>query len=80
MTVTIKLTGPFRKYVPAGFDYGSFEFSLAESSKVFQLLAAIDLPQDLPKIVLVNGHHAHEDTMLRDGDRVSVFAPLTGGK
>lgn len=80
MTVTVKLTGPFRKYVPAGFDYGSFEFSLAEGGTVFQLLTDIGLSKDLPKIVLINGQHTLEDMILRDGDRVSVFAPLAGGK
>jgi sulfur-carrier protein len=44
------------------------------------LLKALGVPGELPRIVLVNGQHASEDTLLTDGDVVSVFPPLIGGR
>jgi molybdopterin converting factor small subunit len=40
----------------------------------------VGVPDDLPKIVLVNGQHASENSLLTDGDIVSVFPPLIGGR
>jgi sulfur carrier protein ThiS len=44
------------------------------------LLQALGVPDDLPKIVLVNGQHATEYRRLTDGDIVSIFPPLIGGR
>ena len=51
-----------------------------EPDTVRALMQALGVPDDLPKIVLVNGHHASEDSLLTDGDVVSVFPPLIGGR
>jgi molybdopterin converting factor small subunit len=42
-------------------------------------MKALRVPEDLAKIVLVNGQHASEDSFLTDGDIVTVFPPLIGG-
>jgi molybdopterin converting factor small subunit len=44
------------------------------------VMRALAVPDDLPRIVLVNGRHASEDSLLADGDTVSVFPPLIGGR
>jgi molybdopterin converting factor small subunit len=43
-------------------------------------MKALGVPDDLPKIVLVNGQYASENSLLTDGDIVSVFPPLIGGR
>jgi molybdopterin converting factor small subunit len=50
-----------------------------EHATVQALVKALGVPDELPRIVLVNGQHASEDTLLTDGDVVSVFPPLIGG-
>jgi molybdopterin converting factor small subunit len=45
-----------------------------------QLVRSLGIPDDLPRMILVNGLDAVlEGTLLRDGDVVSVFPPLAGG-
>ena len=51
-----------------------------EHDTVQALMKALGVPDDLPKIVLVNGQHASENSLLTDGDIVSVFPPLIGGR
>ncbi len=31
------------------------------------------------KLILVNGIHGQEDQILKDGDRIGVFPPISGG-
>jgi len=50
-----------------------------EHTTVQALLQALRVPDDLARIVLVNGRHASEDSFLRAGDVVAVFPPLIGG-
>jgi molybdopterin converting factor small subunit len=51
-----------------------------EHATVRGLLKALCVPDDLPRIVLVNGQYASEDSLLNAGDIVSVFPPLIGGR
>jgi sulfur carrier protein ThiS len=51
-----------------------------ERDTVRVLLTALGVPDEVPKIVLVNGQHAMENYVLRNGDIVSVFPPLIGGR
>jgi sulfur carrier protein ThiS len=52
---------------------------VSEHDTVQALMKALGVPDSLPKIVLINGHFASEDSFLADGDVVTVFPPLIGG-
>jgi molybdopterin converting factor small subunit len=41
---------------------------------------ALRIPDELPKIVLVNGHEAEDDVRLQPDDVVAMFPPLAGGR
>ena len=51
-----------------------------EHETIQALMQALGVPDDLPKIVLVNGQHTAANSLLTDGDIVSVFPPLIGGR
>jgi molybdopterin converting factor small subunit len=55
------------------------QMDVHEHATVQALMQVLGVPNDLPRIVLVNGQHAGEDRLLTDGDVVSVFPPLIGG-
>ncbi|MGH8058860.1 MAG: MoaD/ThiS family protein [Candidatus Entotheonellia bacterium] len=44
------------------------------------MIKTLNLPGDIPKIVLINGRQTEEDIALHDGDTVSIFPPLAGGR
>ena len=43
------------------------------------LVKELGLPEDIPKIVIVNKGLVDFDYVLKDGDKVSIFPPLAGG-
>jgi hypothetical protein len=53
---------------------------MQEHDTIQALMQAVGVPDDLPRIVLVTGHHAAADRVLTEGDLVSVFPPLIGGR
>jgi len=52
---------------------------LAEAPTVAALCESLGLPSGTVGLVLVNGVHGDASTVLRDGDEVSLFAPVGGG-
>jgi len=52
----------------------------AEGVTVGQVIDTLGIPKDHPNMVLVNGNHAEESAPLEDGDVLSVFPPLAGGR
>ena len=79
MTITIRLFATFRDLLPAHALRSGLQMEVHEHGTVQALIKALGIPDDLPKIVLVNGQHASENRVLMHGDIVSVFPPLIGG-
>ena len=46
---------------------------------VGDLVQMLAIPDDLPRITLVNGRNAELDQRLLSGDVVTLFPPLAGG-
>ena len=80
MTVTIRLFATFRDFLPQHAIRSGLRLEVHEHHTVHGLMQALGMPDELPRIVLVNGQHASEDSLLTDGDIVSVFPPLIGGR
>lgn len=77
MTVQTKLFAGLREFLPAGsFPYPA---DLVEGSTVADALRSLKIPLEKPTILLVNGRHATLETVLSDGDTLSVFPPVAGG-
>lgn len=52
---------------------------IPEGTTVGQLLEMLNIPRQLPLIVLVNGKHAKKENVLKDGDLLHILPPMTGG-
>jgi sulfur carrier protein ThiS len=52
---------------------------VAEGTTVGAFLKQLEIPENLVKIVFLNGVHAREDDVLKEGDRLGVFPPVAGG-
>jgi molybdopterin converting factor small subunit len=78
--VTVRLFATFRDFLPQHAVRSSLCIEVDERESVQGLLNALSVPDDLPKIVLINGLYASEESLLTDGDVVSVFPPLVGGQ
>jgi len=77
--VEVRLFATLVPYLPKDSEAGSAFLDLAEGSTVGDVAAALGIPQNCPRIVLVNGEDADEARRLRAGDVVTHFPPLAGG-
>ena len=80
MKIQLRLFASLARYLP---DQKSSGFSnvmeLDEGTTVKSLLEGLKIPLDQPKIIFLNGLHAEETAVLKEGDRLGVFPPLAGG-
>jgi molybdopterin converting factor small subunit len=79
MKVTVRLFATFRDWSPTHAAQWSFDMEVDKHETVQGLIKTLSLPDELPRIILVNGTFASEDSHLHEGDIVSVFPPLIGG-
>ena len=76
ITVTVKFFATLREYGP-----DKEIITIPESSKVKLLFDKFNIPKDERRaIILVNGRpHKDLETILKDGDLISIFPPIGGG-
>jgi molybdopterin converting factor small subunit len=79
MKITVRLFATFRDFLPQHAIGSALRLDVEEHTSVAAVLKALHMPDDLSRIVLINGLYAAEDNFLSDGDVVSVFPPLIGG-
>jgi len=79
MEVKIKLFASLRKYLPKSSDGKSCQLEIDEKTTIEQILAQFKVPEDIPKIILVNGLQGSIDQTPKEGDVLSIFPPIAGG-
>ncbi len=79
MKIRLKLFATFREYLPKGNDGHSCTLDISEETRIEDLLNKMNIPKDIPKIIIVNGLQKGADEFLKDGDTLSVFPPVAGG-
>jgi molybdopterin converting factor small subunit len=79
MEIEVKLFATLRDYLPKGSGQFSCRVEMDSSDTVRDVLEKLKIPEDIPKIILVNGVHSNLDRVLKYGDVVSVFPPVAGG-
>ncbi|MFX1457319.1 MAG: MoaD/ThiS family protein [Promethearchaeota archaeon] len=74
--ITVKFFAMLREYGPK-----EELISIPENSKIEFLFQKYQIPKEAWKtIILVNGNpHKDQNTLLKDGDIVSIFPPIGGG-
>jgi molybdopterin converting factor small subunit len=50
-----------------------------EKTTIEQIIATFNIPEEIPKIILVNGLNGTMDQTLKEGDELSIFPPVAGG-
>ena len=77
MKISFRLFANLRAFSPS--TDGSGELVLEQGSTVKAVADALGIPHETERVILLNGHHAREDTQLSEGDSLTYFPPMTGG-
>jgi molybdopterin converting factor small subunit len=78
MKVQIGLFAGLRSYAP-GEKAGLVVMDIPHGSTVGDILTLLEIPEDIKKVIFVNGVHGTGDTRLSEDDRVGIFPPVAGG-
>jgi molybdopterin converting factor small subunit len=78
--VTVRLFATFRDLNPTQTGALPLSIDVDEHESIRGLIRTLRLPDELPRVILVNGIFATEDSTLHEGDVVSIFPPLMGGR
>lgn len=77
--VAIRLFANLADYGPADAGPGPARVALPVGATVGDLLRRLRIPEEVPRLLLVNGRDADATTGLGPGDVVDVLPPLVGG-
>ncbi len=77
--IEVKLFATLRDYLPKGSGRFSCTLKIDGDGRVKDVLDMLKIPEEIPKIILVNGIHGKADQLLKEGDVVSIFPPVAGG-
>lgn len=80
MKVAVHLTATLRGYLPAGTLGDGVVLDVPEGTTVDQVVHSLRIPAELERLTVVNGRDAAPDQLLAEGDVLSVFPPLAGGR
>ncbi len=79
MEIEVKLFATLRDYLPKGSSRFSCKMEINGHTRIQDILLKLKVPDDIPKIILVNGIHGKLEQVLKEGDVLSVFPPVAGG-
>jgi sulfur carrier protein len=79
MEIEVKLFATLRDYLPKGSSRFSCKMEVGGSTRVQDILSRLKIPEEIPKIILINGVHGKREQILKDGDVLSIFPPVAGG-
>jgi len=79
MEIEVKLFATLLDYLPKGSSRFSCKMGVDGSTRVQDILSRLKIPEEIPKIIFINGVHGKEDQILKDGDLLSILPPIAGG-
>jgi sulfur carrier protein ThiS len=79
MQIHVVLHGGLSQYLPPGARNRRAAVELPEGATVRDALTRLGVPDDVPRILVLDGTLAAEGAVLRAGQSLGVFPPLAGG-
>ena len=80
MKIELKLYASLGKYMPQALvEKKQSYLEIGEGTTIKALLQSLNVPLETVKLIFVNGVHAKDNDVLKDGDRLGVFPPVAGG-
>jgi len=75
ITVELKFFVTLAPYMPEN----AHSYPVEENTRVDTLMKNLGIPNDLVKLIFVNGRKQEDGYQLKQGDRLGLFPPVGGG-
>jgi len=79
MKVEVRLFANLGKLLPSKPKNNKTTVIIRKGSTVDQLLAKLKIPSDMTNVIMINGHQSDKNTVLNEGDTISIYPPIAGG-
>jgi molybdopterin synthase sulfur carrier subunit len=80
MKIELKLYASLGRYMPqVSLEKKQGLLEVGEGTTIRALLESLRVPLETVKLIFLNGTHAKDNEVLKDGDRLGVFPPVAGG-
>jgi molybdopterin converting factor small subunit len=79
MTIQVALYAGLTRYLPRGAQNRNATLDVPDAATVLDVMRQLGVPDGVPCIPVVDGKRATAETVLRDGEKLSLFPPLAGG-
>jgi len=73
--IQIKLFANLQRFMPASAE----NYAIETGTSIRKLLQQLDIPEDMAKLIFINGLKAELTTILKGGERIGIFPPVGGG-
>jgi len=77
MKVEVRLYSELKRYAPG--DNNIFILTLSPGATVADVLAKLNIPSSVHRMIILNGRRAADDSLLEPGDTLVLFTPACGG-
>ena len=79
MTIQVALYAGLIRHLPRGAQDRKATLDVSDGATVLEVMRQLGVPDDVPCIPVVDGKRVTGETILRDGETLSLFPPLAGG-
>ena len=80
MKIKIKLLTQMKQYLPDSDLPGhTRSVEVKEGTVIREVLSELGIPEDTPKVILLNDRQGKLDDILKEGDTITVVPPVGGG-
>jgi sulfur carrier protein ThiS len=77
--IFVRLHYLFKQYVPDGDYKNYFPVTVDEGATIRDLVLALGMEKKDKRLIFVDGKRSKEENPLKEGERVAIFPPITGG-
>lgn len=79
MKIEVKLFASLSKYKNNPLILEDGHMDLEDNATIRDVIETLNIPENLIKLIFLNGVHAGKEGELKDGDRLGLFPPIGGG-
>ena len=80
MRVEVHLFATLSRFLPPDGRDGRAVLDVPDGVRAREVIRRLGIPSDFDRVLLVNGHEADADAVLRADDVLTLFPPLAGGR